>query len=347
MKFSNRFEEDNTMVEYTAWINDGTGSFLLFFGIIMGIILILRYKESRAIILLYLGFTCINVGLIYFIFFLRFLSHFPFLTIENIFIQTPPNGSYIFVALSTYAWIGPAVTGATYLGTELLVPRILDLEKIKKTHHDLKENSKESINRFFMKIALTFKIKKPRLLFHIPAWILLIVWECLIFLGPNSWLNPITETELIGDTSFQIPSPPFSIMMFYALYLVFFLVIGFLFRAIKTGGVMEEKFVILSLGMFLMILELVFEGMQDVGESISFALVLRILMVIGLMLLNYGMTPSKKKKKNKKLPTEVAKLAYYVIGDTEELDDQFWDLYIKKSKEMIDEYKEEKKKDTS
>ena len=175
--------------------------------------------------------------------------------------QFPPFDSYVYACLTTYAWIGPVVTRATYLGTELLIPR------------------------------------KYRKFFHFPAWILLIACEVLIFIGPNSYLYPITETEILGDTSFKLFSPPFFLMMFYALFLTIFVGSVFLIRAIQTGGVLGEKFIILSLGIFLMIFELNVEGIQDVGKSIAFVLVLRILMIVGLLLLNYGLTPTKKKRK--------------------------------------------------
>ena len=104
------------------------------------------------------------------------------------------------------------------------------------------------------------------------------------------------------------------------------------------------KFIILALGIFQMELELVFGGIPDVGESIAFVITLRSLMLIGLILLNYGLTPSRKKNAEEKLPREVANLAYMILGENQEFDDDFWDHYVKKSKEIIDEYKEEQSK---
>jgi hypothetical protein len=186
--------------------------------------------------------------------------------------------------------------------------------------------------------------RQYRKFFNIPGWIFIIGWEVTIFFFEDSWLNEVTLSEIIGDTSFKIISPPFFLMMFFALFLLVFLCVGFLIRAIKTGGMIESKFIILSIGIFQMELELVFGGIADVGESVAFVITLRSLMIIGLILLNYGLTPGRKKKENIKLPRDVANLAYFVIGETEELDDQFWDLYISKSKDIINEYKEEKKK---
>ena len=296
------------MPKVEVWINDTTGSIIYLFGIILGIILIVRYTKTKSKIMLFFGLTCFFIGNIYCIFFIRFLSYIAGVPLSLLLVQYGPFDSYSLVAISTYAWIGIGVTAATYLGTELLIP------------------------------------KKYRLFFHIPAWFLLVVWELLIFLGPESYLIILTESDVVGDTSFIPFSPPFIIMMFYAVFLAGFLGIGFLVRAIRIGGVLEEKFVILSIGLFLIILELVFEGIEDVGLSILFIIVLRILMIVGLLMLRYGLTPSRKKKQGLKLPTEVAKLVYHVIGETEELDDQFWDLYIAQSKKLIDKYKLEKQK---
>ncbi len=294
------------MVEVTQIINDVLGSVILFFGLSMGIVLIFRYKESGAKIMLKFGLTCIFIGLIYLVFFLRIITYFVPLPI--LYAKVAPFNSYPLLCLTTYAWIGPAVLAATYVGTELLIPR------------------------------------QYRNWFHIPGWIFVAGWEVSIFFFEDSWLNDFTLSEIIGDTSFKIISPPFFLMMFFALFLLGFLCVGFLIRAIKTGGIIESKFIILSVGIFQMELELVFGGIADVGESVAFIITLRSLMIIGLFLLNYGLTPSRKKKDKIKLPREVANLAYFVIGETEELDDQFWDLYIAKSKEMINDYKEEKKK---
>ncbi|MHA1111917.1 MAG: hypothetical protein ACTSRE_12490 [Promethearchaeota archaeon] len=333
------------MANFASWTNEITGSIILVFGITLGIVLIFRHKESRARIVLLFGITSIFVGLIYLVFPLRMLSYiFPQLT-EIVFWKSPINDSYVILSLTTYVWIGVTVLSATYLGVELLVPRKLELGKLKVTHEKLKSQKKDSLSRFFIKWALLWRVKRPRLLLLVPAWILMLVWQGFVFFGPNSWIKDPGTMEVIGDTSFKIPSPPFFLMMFFALYLLIFLGLGFLLRAIRTGGVFEEKFVILSVGIFLMILELIFEGIPTIGESFEIMLLLRTLMVVGLLLLNYGLKPSRKKRKNLKLPREVANLAYYVIGETEELDDQFWDMYITKSKEMIDAYKEEKKKE--
>lgn len=291
-----------------VWINDSTGTLIFFFGTILGLIFIIRFAKNKSKIILFFGLTCFFVGCIYFIFFFRLISYIFGIPIEILLTKAGPFDSYVYVSLATYAWIGIGVTTATYLGTELLIP------------------------------------KKYRLIFHIPAWVLLITWELLIFLGPESFLEILTDSDIVGDTSFIIPSPAFFIMMFYALFLAGFLALGFLIRAIRIGGILEEKFVILSIGLFLIILELVFEGIKDVGLSISFIIVLRILMVVGLLMLRYGLATSRKKKKGLKLPTEVAKLAYHVVGESEGLDDQFWDLYIEQSKKLIEDYKEGKKK---
>jgi len=294
------------MVKASQVINDVSGSIILFFGLIMGIILIVRYKESGSKIMLKFAIACIFIGLIYLVFFLRIITYF--VPIPVLYARFPPFNSYPLLCLATYAWIGPAVLAATYIGTELMIPR------------------------------------QYRKFFHIPGWIFIAGWEVSIFFFEDSWLNEVTLSEIIGDTSFKIISPPFFLMMFFALFLLGFLCVGFLIRAIKTGGMIESKFIILSIGIFQMELELVFGGISDVGESVAFIITLRSLMIIGLILLNYGLTPSRKKKDNIKLPREVANLAYFVIGETEELDEQFWDLYITKSKDIINEYKEEKKK---
>ncbi|MHA1111918.1 MAG: hypothetical protein ACTSRE_12495 [Promethearchaeota archaeon] len=294
------------MVDAPQVINDVSGSIILFFGLIMGIILIFRYKESRAKIVLYFGITCIFVGLIYLVFFLRIITYFVPLPI--LYAKIPPFNSYPLLCLTTYARIGPAVLAATYVGTESLIPR------------------------------------QYRKLFHMPGWILVAGWEVSIFFFKNSWLNDFTLSEIIGDTSFQLISPPFFLMMFFALFLLCFLCLGFLIRAFKTGGMIESKFILVSIGLFQMILELIFGGIEAIGESIAFVITLRSLMLIGLLLLNYGLTPSKKKIDNLKLPREVANLAYYVIGDElDQMDEQFWDHYIAKSKEFIEDYKEKKK----
>ena len=331
------------MATAATWTNEITGTIIFFFALTMGTVLLVRHRDSKAKILMYFGFTCISVGLIYIIFPIRMLSIFVPLT-NIIFWQSPLTGSYVFVGLSTYSWIGSTVLISTYMGTELLLPRKLNLDTLQQKYDELKSKKKEGFNQALTKIALLLKIQRPRLWFYIPAWILCIVWEFFLFVGPPRWLNIQEEMGLVGDTSFKLGSPPFFLMMFFALYLLLFLGLGFLLRAIRTGGVLEEKFVILSVGIFLMIMELIFEGISAIGDSVEIMILLRTLMILGLTLLNYGLKPSKKKRKNLKLPRVVADLAYYVIGETEELDDQFWDRYITKSKEMIEEYKEEKKK---
>jgi hypothetical protein len=335
----------NVLATTASWVNEITGTVILIFSLTMGVVLIFRHKESRARLVLLFGITSIFVGMIYLVFPLRMLSYvFPVLT-DIVFWQSPINGSYVILSLTTYTWIGITVVSATYLGTELLIPRILKLEKVAKQQKKLKQEKKELIKRFANWVALTFRIKRPRMCFYVPAWTLMFLWQGFIFFGPNSWIENPGVSEVIGDTHFELPSPPFYLMMVFALYLLLFLAVGFLVRAIKTGGVLEEKFVILSTGIFLMIFELIFEGIPTIGKSFETMLILRSLMILGLLLVNYGLKPSKKKRENLKLPREVANLAYYVIGETEELDDQFWDLYITKSKEMIDQYKEKKKKD--
>jgi hypothetical protein len=335
------------MATTASWINEITGTIILFFGITLGVILLFRHKESRARIVLLFGITSIFVGLIFLVFPLRMLSYIiPRLT-DLVFWQSPIKGSYVILSLTTYVWIGVTVLSATYLGTELLVPRILNLKKLEIEQKRLKQERKEPFKRFFNNISLTFRIKRPRICFYVPAWILMFLWQGFMFLGPNSWIEDPGATEVIGDTHFEIPSPPFFLMMIFALYLLLFLGLGFLIRAIKTGGILEEKFVILSIGIFLMILELIFEGIPTIGESVEIMLLLRTLMIVGILLLNYGLKPSRKKRENLQLPREVANLAFYVIGETEELDEQFWDHYIAKSKEIIDEYKEERKKTES
>ncbi len=331
------------MADVSSWINEITGTIILLFCLSLGISLFLRHKESKSRLMLLFGVTSIFVGLIYLVFPMRMLSYiFPVLT-DIVFWQSPINGSYIILSFTTYFWIGVTVLSATYLGTELLIPRVINLEKVAEQYKELKIKRIEYIKRLGNKIALTFRIKKPRTWFYVPTWIAMIVWQGFIFFGPNSWIQNPGVSEVIGDTHFILGSPPFFLMMIFALYLLLFLAVGFLMRAIKTGGVLEEKFIILSTGIFLMIFELIFEGIPTIGQSFETMLILRSLMILGLLLLNYGLKPSKKKRENLKLPREVANLAYYVIGETEELDDQFWELYIEKSKEMIDEYKKEKK----
>ena len=288
-------------------INEITGTVIFLFSLTLGIVLFVRHKESKARIVFYFALTCIFVSLIYLVFPIRMLS-FVVPIADLVYTQIPLSGGYIGLWFTSYMWIGVTFVAAIYLGTELLIPR------------------------------------KFRRWFHISAWVLMISWQLLILFGPNSWLD-VEETTVIGDTSFIVLSPPFFVMMFFAVFLLGFLGIGFLVRAIRTGGVLEEKFVILSIGILLMICELAFEGIPDLGDSVPVVLLLRTLMIVGLLLLNYGLYPSRKKRENLKLPREVANLAFYVIGETEELDDQFWNHYIQKSKEMINEYKE-KKKDT-
>lgn len=296
------------MISIQSWINEISGTIIFLFSITMAFVLIIRHKESKARIVLNFGVTSLFVGLIYLVFPLRMISYiFPIA--DFVYTQIPPSNGYIGLWFTSYLWIGITVLSATYLGTELLIPR------------------------------------KYRKYFHIPAWIVTLTWQLLILFGPESWLNAPRTSGVIGDTSFEFLTPPFFFLVIFALYLLLFLGMGFLLRAIRTGGVLEEKFIILSVGIFLMIFELIYEAISDLGESVPFLLAFRILMIIGLLLLNYGLKPSRKKKENLKLPREVANLAYYVIGETEELDEQFWELYIAKSKEMIEEYKEDKKKE--
>jgi hypothetical protein len=117
----NKLIEGKHMIKTTQVINDVSGSIILFFGLIMGIILIVRYKESGSKIMLKFGITCIFIGLIYLVFFLRIITYF--VPIPLLYAKAPPFNSYPFLCLATYAWIGPAVLAATYIGTELMIPR--------------------------------------------------------------------------------------------------------------------------------------------------------------------------------------------------------------------------------
>ena len=332
------------------WINEISGTAVLIFSITLGSILIKRYKRSSARLLLYFGITCLSIGMIFLIFPLRLVSLiFPGLPIASfLYTQIPPSGAYVFVALFTYVWIGITVLCATLLGAELLVPRemrkiqewketlkkhnnesdpqkkgeLLRKERrikmnIEKEAKDKKDKHNDSLAKSLELFALRFKIGKPRLWFIIPVSAVTLLWEVLLFFGPNSYLNPITEPEIVGDTSFRLFSPPFWIMMLFALYLLIFLGLGCLYRASHSPSILGKNLKFVATGVFLMILVLVFEGTPDIGDSIEFLVTMRILMILGLLLWNEGLKRKTKRKMRHKLPTSVQNLEYYISNNLE------------------------------
>jgi len=278
-------------IEIYMRISEITGTLIYLIGITLGILLFIRYNKSRSKIILYFGLASISFGFIYAVYLVQLINRLFSDPLGFLQYPYPLNTSYTYMELITYTAIGLIMIFTTYVGTELLIRR------------------------------------RYRFSIYIPAWILIMSWESLIFFGQEKFIR-------LNEILWAI----------YASFLVSFLIFGFLIRAIRTKGILKEKFILLSIGMLLIFL-IAIETFQNSVNCIAYLFALRILVVVGLFLVNHGLRPEKFLDTDAKLPHEVGNLAYFLVGETKNLDEKFWNAYIEKSKKFIEEYKSQQKEE--
>lgn len=137
------------------------------------------------------------------------------------------------VAILSYIWFAPAMITSMYIGAKLLIPKI-------KLH--------------ILSIVLVISI----------------FFEIIIFMSPLSSFNfkpepPKVPTENLIDYNVNLLTPAGMLMGVLLLLVLIFLGLGFLFKGLKSSGVIRKNFLSLSVGSLFFCIFGLLEGLTAPG----------------------------------------------------------------------------------
>lgn len=137
------------------------------------------------------------------------------------------------VAILSYIWFAPAMITSMYIGAKLLIPKI-------KLH--------------ILSIVLVISI----------------FFEIIIFMYPLSSFNfnpepPEAQTENLIDYNVNLLTPAGMLMGTLLLLVLIFLGLGFLFKGLKSSGVIRKNFLSLSVGSLFFCIFGLLEGLTAPG----------------------------------------------------------------------------------
>jgi len=142
------------------------------------------------------------------------------------------------VAILSYIWFAPAMITSMYIGAKLLIPKI-------KLH--------------ILSIVLVISI----------------FFEIIIFMYPLSSFNfkpepPLAPTENLIDYNVNLLTPAGMLMGVLLLLVLIFLGLGFLFKGLKSSGVIRKNFLFLSVGSLFFCIFGLLEGLTAPGILVIF-----------------------------------------------------------------------------
>ena len=213
------------MLSLIGWLNSLTGSAVVIFGCLFGLLVIYQAKKKSVKFLFYTGLLIIFVSLLY-------LGQFvDFLTI--LFTGSNLNPPQIY-AILCYMWIAPAVIVGFYIGAELIIP---ERKKI---------------------IVIIFSI-------------LGIIFELFLWLDTaNSFTFNLPDPpgENIIDVNFNLIHPTFILILVFLAAVVVFLFSGFLYKGLKSTGIIRKKFLYLSFGFIIFTLTGALDSLSSPGNML-------------------------------------------------------------------------------
>lgn len=185
---------------------------IVIFGIIWGSISLFKSIKLKARLLTYMGATMVCLGFIW----ATIGTDFLIVLITSTNIENP-NG---ILSILTWIWVPPTIGFSIYVDSTLIIP---DKKRILKG------------------ISYTFVI-------------LGIIWELFIFLDTTNsffFIEPDIPNMDFYDDVLKVGSPAGIISTVFFLFLLYFCGIGFVYRSIKSTGLLRKKFIFLSLTVLL------------------------------------------------------------------------------------------------
>jgi hypothetical protein len=217
-------------MEIIGFLDGITAAVIITTGVVFGLLSFFSARKIGAKLLYFAGGLVVLVGLLWLGPFTEFLS--VLITGINL-----PGELYGFLS---YIWVAPAVVLAFYLGGELMAP-----EKTK------------IIVGIYTALGIVFEI----LMFALPN-------GNTNALGTFTWEQP-AEGFLI-NTSFNMSSPTFWIILIFLISVLVFLGIGFALKAKQATGDLRRKFTYLSIGFIIFFVCGALDSVLDPGIAIGF-----------------------------------------------------------------------------
>ena len=273
------------LLSLNGWINGLSSLFFIILGWVFGLYFILSSRRQKSKLLRNFG-----LGMIFFSnMYISYVTDFFFLLFRG---QHPWwIWTYIMISevdllrcLTTWMWTPFSMYVAALIGAEVVLPR-------RKTYFKL----------FFLISG--------------------IIYELILFLDFGNNLTHFVEVTPgdLADSYYTFGSPIFWLVMTW--FLLILLLNGFIIlKALQVKGVIRKKLLTASISFIILFLIIgVFEGFTTPGPVI---ILIRIIMIITWFLIYYGIKPSKEKKRKKKAPSEeIAKLASFMLGKAEKVEE--------------------------
>jgi hypothetical protein len=121
---------------------------------------------------------------------------------------------------------------------------------------------------FAAELLITEKISLKRLITSIYAIIMISAVSFMLFYPFNNlhYINPNTPGEDLIYFHFILSSPAFILLIIAILYVIIFVVLGFLIKSIRSEGVLRKKYLFSSLAVLICLTCKVLEGLSYLGS---------------------------------------------------------------------------------
>jgi len=221
------------MLSDVGWLNVISIMGILIFGCSFGLYFMYQARKTNTKLLFYIGLGIFFNGLWYWGNFWESLS---ILITGNNFDNTYGiSVPYELQAIMSFIWVGATTIIFNYVGAEIIIPKI-----------------KWYYSSFFIVIA--------------------ILWELFLFLNPLGSISiyePPPNTDLIDED--LIPGSPLFLLANLVIFSgILFITPGYLFKSIKSKGVIRKKYLFLTIGAFLIPFLGLLEGSGIGGAALFF-----------------------------------------------------------------------------
>ncbi|MFX1276604.1 MAG: hypothetical protein ACFFAH_14175 [Promethearchaeota archaeon] len=244
-------------LSYIGWVDGISAIGIVIFCTIFGLFFFYKSRKVKLPLLSYAGLQTIFVG---------FLWLGPTWDFFSICVTGKNLDPILLYPILSYMWASPAIICASYIFTELIIPK----RKV---------------------LIMTFYI------------ILGIIFELYLFLDTkNSFIfNPYNQDEDLIDVRFALGSPAFTLIAMFQLSNFLFGLV-YIYRAFQRTGVLKKKYFFVAFSYILFVLIASFDTFFSPGPFLA---LVRVMMISNIWLFYYGLREEPEKIENAPVKKEI------------------------------------------